>query len=470
VPAVIKQTPSLGRILAMVVFALSCFSIVLFLWINFGGSVPLKPKGYRFSADLSEATLLVNDADVRIAGVSVGRVVKTERVGRYARATIEMESKYAPIPKDTRLTLRQKTLGGETYVELTPGDPRSKRLPDNGRLPASQARETSEIDEILRTVFDPETRRRTQQLLAGFERAVRGRSEDISAALAYAGPFADEGGSLLRVVDEERAAMRRLVRDGGFVLSAVGRRQGELSGLIRAGDRVLATTARRNAELQETVRILPTTLRELQPTFARLESFSNEARPVLRALRPAGRALGPALVDAAALAPDLRRLFREVDTVIDVSRRALPATTRTVNAARPVFQQLHAALRDLLPVVDLAGLYRTEVVTGLANFAATFQYTDVSSDGKRRHFFRSVIPYGPESFTVADQRPGTNRHNPYPKPRWLDDILTGLEALDCRNVSNPSLPGASAPPCKQQRPIRFRGLETLYPHVRKDPP
>jgi phospholipid/cholesterol/gamma-HCH transport system substrate-binding protein len=466
----IKQAPSVSRIVAMAVFALSCFSIVLFLWINFGGSVPLKPKGYRFSADLSEATLLVNDADVRIAGVSVGRVVSTKRVGRFARATIEMNSKYAPIPKDTRLTLRQKTLGGETYVELTPGHRRSGNLADGGRLPASQARETSEIDEILRTVFDPETRRRTQQLLSGFARAVDGRSEDINGALGNAGPFADEGGQLLKVIDEERSSMRRLVHDGGFVLATVGRRQGELSGLIRAGNRVLATTARRNADLEETVRILPTTLRELRPTFGQLESFSNEARPVVRALRPAGRALGPALVDAAALAPDLRKLFREVDVVIDVAKRALPATTRTVNAARPVFQQLHSALRDLLPVVDLAGIYRRETVAALGNAAAAFEYTDLSADGKRRHYFRSIIPYGPESFTVADQRPGTNRHNPYPKPGWLDDIANGLDAIDCGNTGNTSVPGSPATPCKVQKPLRFRGLATLYPHVRKDPP
>ena len=31
----------------MVVFALSCFGLLLFLWLSFGGPVPLKPKGYR---------------------------------------------------------------------------------------------------------------------------------------------------------------------------------------------------------------------------------------------------------------------------------------------------------------------------------------------------------------------------------------------------------------------------------------
>ena len=42
-----KAAPSFGRIAAMVVFALSCFGLLLFLWLAFGGAVPLKPKGYR---------------------------------------------------------------------------------------------------------------------------------------------------------------------------------------------------------------------------------------------------------------------------------------------------------------------------------------------------------------------------------------------------------------------------------------
>ena len=49
----VKQAaPSLGRIAAMVIFALSCFGLLLFLWLAFGGPIPLKPKGYRFQASL----------------------------------------------------------------------------------------------------------------------------------------------------------------------------------------------------------------------------------------------------------------------------------------------------------------------------------------------------------------------------------------------------------------------------------
>jgi phospholipid/cholesterol/gamma-HCH transport system substrate-binding protein len=48
-------TPSLRRVLVMVAFALSCFGLLLFLWVSFGGPVPLKPKGYQFKVAFPEA-------------------------------------------------------------------------------------------------------------------------------------------------------------------------------------------------------------------------------------------------------------------------------------------------------------------------------------------------------------------------------------------------------------------------------
>lgn len=464
-----KQAPPLSRVIAMVVFGLSCFSIVLFLWISFGGQVPLKAKGYRFTADLTEATLLVNDAEVRISGVTVGTVVDSERVGSVARATVEMKSDYAPIPKDTRVTLRQKTLGGETYMELTPGNPENGLLEEGGALPKGQARETSEIDEVLSNVLDPKTRESLRTLFKQLETASAGRAEDVNDALGHAGPLAEAGGRLLRVVAREKEALRRLVRDGGFVLEAAAGRQGELSALVRAGDRVLRTTARRNSELEETIRLLPTTLRELQPTLQELEQFALEAAPVVRDLRPTGRELGPALVDASSLAPDLRGLFRDVDDVIDVAERALPATTRTVNAARPVFQELAPALSNLLPVVEYLGLFPNEAVTFFAGVSAALNYKDFGSDGTPRNFFRVIIPLSPEGLVGASQRFGTNRPNPYIKPRWLDDLPTGLESIDCGHQGNISPAGTEAPPCKVQKPFPFRGRNDAYTQIRRAP-
>src|SRR5258705_3613333 len=147
--------PSLGRVLVMVGFALSCFGLLLFLWLAFGGPIPLKPKGYRFDVSFREAGQLAQEADVRISGVSVGKVktITADKRTGLSDATIELQRRYAPIPQDTRATLRQKTLLGETYVELTPGHKSRGMVPENGSLPPGQVAQTVELDEIFRA-FD----------------------------------------------------------------------------------------------------------------------------------------------------------------------------------------------------------------------------------------------------------------------------------------------------------------------------
>ena len=177
----IKQAPSLGRILTMVAFALSCFGILLFLWLSFGGSVPLRPEGYRVNVAFPEATQLAKEAEVRISGVRVGKVRKVtpnENTG-YTDTVVEIDSRFAPIPKDTRAILRQKTLLGETYVELSPGMGAGDMVADGGSLPQGQVSDTVELDEILRT-FDPQTRRQFSIWLDQQGQAVRGNAEEIN--------------------------------------------------------------------------------------------------------------------------------------------------------------------------------------------------------------------------------------------------------------------------------------------------
>src|SRR5439155_1577080 len=181
-----------GRLAVMVMFALSCFGLLLYLWLAFGGSIPLAPKGYRFKTSFGEATQLAKEADVRISGVSVGKVkdIETQSNGR-SQVTIQMEDRYAPIPSNTRAILRQKTLLGETYVELSPGDRSKGLLRDGGTLPASQVSPTVELDEIFRT-FDPKTREAFRTWFQSQAASVRGRGQDINDAFGNLRPFARE--------------------------------------------------------------------------------------------------------------------------------------------------------------------------------------------------------------------------------------------------------------------------------------
>ena len=458
----IKQTPSIGRILTMVAFALSCFGILVFLWLSFGGSVPLQPQGYRVTVQFPEATQLSQEADVRISGVPVGRVKTLEpnEGTGLTEAVIEIHARYAPLPRDTRAILRQKTLLGETYVELSPGGLRAEGadlLDDGGELPRGQVAETVQLDEILRT-FDPVTRQRFSAWFDQQGLAVRGRAGEISAALAHLTPFAEETDDVLRVLRTQSQATRQLVRDTGEVFAALTERKGQLRELIRNSNRTWEVIASRDAQLADTFRVFPTFLRESRETTERVTAFANEANPLVSQLRPAARQLSPTLIDLDRLAPDLRGFFRDLDPLVRVSRRGLPATEEVLDNTRPVLRRLAPFLRDLTPIVDYLGLYRREIASFFGNDSAATQAIGPGfASPTQLHYLRVMNPLNPEIMTGYANRLGTNRANPYSEPGAYDRLGQGQPLPVFGNYLCTSNPTPSPPPPNEYLNTRLAG-------------
>jgi virulence factor Mce-like protein len=506
----------------MVIFALSCFGLLLFLWLAFGGAIPLKPKGYRFQASFAEATQLAKEADVRISGVPVGKVKTIEPDTKTGRTTavIEMESRYAPVRSDARAILRQKTLLGETYVELTPGSADAKPIPENGTLAQAQVSPTVELDEILRA-FDPKTRKAWQTWMQAQAQGIDGYGQDINDALGNLGPFAEDTATLVDILNRQEGAVTRLISNTGVVFGALTERQGQLRSLIRNSNQVFATTASRDEALKAAFVALPTFEDESRVTVRRLAEFATDTDPLVDQLRPAARELSPTLIDLSALAPDLKKLFVELNPLIDASKTGFPAAQKVLEDLRPFLAQVDPAADQVVPILDFLGLYKRELNSFFANVVAA---TQARSPSTRVHYLRTTNPLNPENLAVYPRRIGTNRPNPYTKPGAFDRLRSGLEVYEDRHcgravpgISNdagslvptaptPPLPGlpvpvptptlpttealealvpdelldrinkfafanapagtVPAPPCRKQAPYTYGGETTQYPHVK----
>jgi len=64
--------PTLANLLVIVLFILSCFGCLMFLWESFGGPLPLKTEGIPLQRVLPRTLALAEQSDVRISGVEVG--------------------------------------------------------------------------------------------------------------------------------------------------------------------------------------------------------------------------------------------------------------------------------------------------------------------------------------------------------------------------------------------------------------
>jgi virulence factor Mce-like protein len=429
----------------MVGFAFSCIGILLYLWLTFGGAVPLKAKGYRVKINFPEATTLADQADVRISGVNVGKVIKKQvvvvngQVKPLTQVTIEVKPKYAPIAKDTHAILRQKTLLGETYVELSPGHRgpnNSNTIFDGGTVPNGQVAQTVQLDEIFRT-FDPTTREAFQTWMQQQGVAVGDRGQDLNDALGNLTPFADNLDKVLQVLNNQSVATRKLVRNTATVFNALTARDGQLSQLISNSNRVFQTTAERDQQLAAAFRAFPAFEDESRAVSVRLTKFANNANPLINQLRPAARQLSPTLISASKLAPNLKGLFEDVDPLVKVSKKGLPAVGDFLDQTRPVLAQVDPFLRELNPLIDWLGLYKHEITAFFANSAsateATFAIDSSKPSGPRAHYLRTTNPVNLENLAVLPERPGSNRSNPYTAPLAFNKLATGLE------VNNSSL-------------------------------
>ena len=364
-----KQAPSIGRILVAVGFTLSCFALLLFLWVTFGGPVPFKPESYRFTADFPEAITLAKEADVRIGGVSVGKVKTVEPgAGRRAdrrpatprEAEIEIEPAVRadlhrragdPPPEDAaRRDLRRahqraaspaRARGAPVSLGAARSTPaRSRAATSHDRSPRAvtspqtQVQDQTQIDEIFHAL-DQQTREAFQPWMQNAAIAINGRGLDLNDALRQPravprdacdvlGTLRRQEQSLLQASSATRARLRRAHR--------------ARPGARRRDHRLQHDLRRARLRGPGAARHLPdrSDLRERDPADARpARSVPGEHPPARPEAAAGGQRHQPDPARASAGSRrNLRTLFIDLDALNRASQARLPgAAQRSPRAA-----------------------------------------------------------------------------------------------------------------------------------------
>jgi phospholipid/cholesterol/gamma-HCH transport system substrate-binding protein len=447
-----KRAPSTTQLVVIAAFALSCFGILLFLWVTFGGPTPFKAKPYEIKIPFNEATQLAEQSDVRISGVNVGKVQGIELAPNHkqALATVDIDDQYAPIPEGTRAMLRTKTLLGETYIELTPGSSEGPRLADGAELPAANIGESVQLDEIFRA-FDPKTRAAFQSWMQEAAVAINGQGQNLSYAIAELEPAFTEFEGLFRTLDSQRQAVAQLFKNGATTFSALRGREGELADLIRNSDAVFKTTAKRDQDIEALFRAFPTFLDESKLTLARLRGFSENADPLVKQLVPAAEQLSPTLVSLAELAPEAKAFFVSLEKINALAPTGFPALRKLFrDDFPPLLRTLDPFLRNLNPVLVGLGLYKQDVAATFANLAATFraELTVEDENGNHLHYLRAMGPINAETLSTYGSRLALNRNSAYSQPKWAELLksgaLPGFDTAQCTAGNTATLDPAAA--------------------------
>jgi phospholipid/cholesterol/gamma-HCH transport system substrate-binding protein len=495
-----KRAPTLANILVIVLFALSCFGLLLFLWESFGGPVPLKPKGYRFTIEFARTLALAEQSDVRISGVNVGHVISLEHnKDGLTHATIEIASKYAPIPSNMHATLREKTLLGETYVQLEPQKgTTAPPLKDNGELPNTQVEPSVTLDDILST-FNPETRKAFQLWAQSLAEGLGGRGEQINASFAEIQSFVEGANKLVTVAASQEGALRAVFHNTGVIFDALTAREGQFRGFVENGERTFHAFAEESQAFAEAFRELPAFERNSQTALRSLDSFAVNTEPLLDQFRPAEEQLAPLLTALKPFTPPFNSLLTALGPFTKAAKTGLPAVKKELDLTVPVVGSTSSALHNFNPFFQYLSEYVPELQALFANVTAATQTHGKNTNipgGPQQHFLKVMNALEPEGLSVYQQRIGTNRANAYPQPGVFRSLASGLQVFSSASCANsaPSLSGpplgtitqsvieqliedhvvnapesasnvVAAPACNQQGPFTFNGETSQYPHV-----
>ena len=401
-------------------------------------------------------------SEVRIAGVTVGKVTKIEAVGddeQAARVTMRINEKGRPIHKDATLKIRPRILlEGNFFVDLSPGSPSAPALGDGDTIPINQTAGPVQLDQVL-GAFTADTRKDLKVLLRELNTGLSGGgAEAINRTIPNWAP-AYKG---VAIVNDATLGIREhdlsgYLRGAGRVAEGLDRNSEQLQSLI--GD--LRTTAdafaRNDVALQQSLTELPRTLRAGRPALAAV----NDALPSLRRftadLRPGVRNAGPSLDAQVPFLRQLRGLMQpsELRGLTADLAPTVPALAALNKATIPLLSQVRAAsscqnevilpwtldkIEDKdFPAIGPVYQEQTKPLIGLGGESRT-----VDANGQ---WFRVALnaaqfatPAGSNRFLLSD-RPilGANPPKPAKRPPLRPDV-------PCETQQQPDLRTNPAPP------------------------
>jgi virulence factor Mce-like protein len=401
--------------------------VAMFLSYNANQGLPFVPS-YQLKVETPSAANLVKGNDVRIGGARVGAISAIEARRRddgssYALLTLQMERDVAPLPKDSTVIIRPRSVLGLKYVEITRGTAR-EGWREGDVVPVAQAQPRPvEFDEFT-NMFDARTRAAIQGATAGTGTALAGRGASLNQAIGALGPLLRDLVPVMRNLSDPDTQLARFIRELGDAAAEVAPVAEVQAALFANLDTTFAALRAVAPQIQESIAEGPATLDAAiesfpvqRPFLANAEGLFRELRPGVQALRTGAPALAgalsagtPVLGRAPAFNARLEPLLAELQRFAEdpVVPRGIARLTQTAELLRPILAHVTPAQT----VCNYGYLW-------FRNVASLLSEGDVNGTWQR--FIIIATPQGPNneggpSSAPADG-PTEDNHlhvNPYP--------------------------------------------------------
>jgi phospholipid/cholesterol/gamma-HCH transport system substrate-binding protein len=370
----IRSVPGLGKSAAVVTLALVAALVVGGVLASRTEFTPPWETRNVVWAEFSQAPA-VNPRStqiVTIAGVRVGKITDW-KVTDHGTAALKLDLEPGhQIYDNARAVLRSVNQLNQMYVEISPGGPPSKTLPENGLIPASRTQRPIQADEVLQHL-DQRTQLALTDLLAQSDAALARAPQQLPGGLNATANTLGKFRPVLDGLQTRRDQIKRLVTALAEISNAVGGDQGRVARLADATQQTLGVLTSNDDELRATLKQLPGLGEQLRHALTSTQDLTGQLDPTLTNLHRASGELPPAL----------KRLNRTVSgarSTIDAAEPVVAKARPVVADLRPLVTDANSALDDALPVTDRLDS-DSRVLVSYLNDLAGFVYNTSSVFG-----------------------------------------------------------------------------------------
>ena len=359
---------------------------------------------YRMQAVVpSDAPLLKDGDEVRVAGQRAGQVRAVKLAPDRSGTLLKLELDDGPVGRDARVTVRLRGLAGSVYVDLLPGDT-GRPLADGGTIPVAQAGAGTELTDVV-AGFGVATRRAMARTLEAYGGGLSGRGAELNDALGDLAPALADTTPLLESMQPRPGALSETMRSFDGAARAFARPGAlDLERMLPAASGAFSAIAGARGSLG-------TAIDELRPFEDQALITLPEADPLLADATAAMRALTPTVRSLSAALPDVERLLAQ--------RKVLAELPRLARAASPVLKPAGPLLIELRPGAGLLSPLASPLESLSAHMAPYKQEIFLAPDGFTRwggfKYENGQAP-GARAVRFAPVLTCHRGRTPYPKP------------------------------------------------------
>jgi phospholipid/cholesterol/gamma-HCH transport system substrate-binding protein len=330
--AIRKHLTDFAAVIGLVIIAAG---VALYVLHNERLRFPVIQKApFKLKAEFSTAQAVIpgQGQTIRVSGVRIGDIAKTELKDGVAIISFDIDPKYRKlVHTDATALLRPKTGLKDMFVALNPGSNSAPVAKENWAIPIRNTLPDINPDEVY-SFLDADTRDYLKLLIHGAGGGLQGRGHDLQDVFRRFEPTHRDLAKVTSAVAVRHANLKRLINRLNLLNTELAGKSDQLAELVDTSAAVFRAFASEDQNISRAVRDLPGALKQTTQTLTKVETYANVLGSATERLRPVARSL-------------------------DVANKAVTpfereATPILANQIRPFVREARPLVRDLKPAAD----------------------------------------------------------------------------------------------------------------------